>query len=131
MELKRYNTAIAREVLIGTKWENLFRFWENNIYKFDQYIVFGPNPDAKKLLTLDKKIPEMLLFGAIIENRFLNKAQIQDMAKMPSIEQLHGELSGILQMPAQKTVSLLSRNQQALSMNLEQYVKDCQNKESS
>ena len=68
--------------------------------------------------------------GAVVDNRLLNKKQLQEYVTMPSLDTLRGELCSILQMPARKTSTLLGSNQQKLSMNLEQYVKD-QSKEES
>ena len=124
MELKGYNYSMANSALPGSKWECLMHFWDTNVSAFYQWIVFGKEANVNKLFKLEKKIPEMYLLGAIVEDRFMNKAQLQEYAKLPNIEQLRGELCSILQHPLKKTSSLLQSNQQSLSQNLEQYVKD-------
>ncbi len=60
----------------------------------------------------------------MVDNRVLNKKQLQDLAAMPDLDIQRGELCSILQAPVRKTMSMLSSNQTSLSRNLEQYVKD-------
>ncbi len=83
-----------------------------------------PHPEhlSKNIVLL----PALSCYIRIPHYRFLSKKQLQNLAAMPHIDVLRGELCSILQSPARKTVSLLGSNQQALSMNLEQYVKDQQ-----
>ena len=73
----------------------------------------------------ERALNESLSFaGVVVENRLLSKRQLQELAKMPPIGALRAELCAILSSPAQRTAALLSSNQQALSANLAQYVKD-------
>lgn len=144
MELKSYNRRIGHESLKGSKWENLLHFWDTS--KTAQFLVFSPEIEAKKLLALDRKIPDLFLMGtdvlvvsaclarsprprtslsaALVDDRILSKRELQDLAKLPPIDVLRAELSSILQTPARRTSSLLGRSQQQLSQNLEQYLKD-------
>ena len=60
----------------------------------------------------------------MVENRILDRAGVEALVKMPLLESLLGETVALLNSPAQKTSQLLNSNQQALSTNLSQYVKD-------
>ena len=83
--------------------------------------------DPSKLLAYDKKVPEFILLGAIIEDRMLDRAGLTHVATNlypRGIASLHAELSSILQTPSQKISQSLGRNQQQLSENLQQYIKD-------
>ena len=60
----------------------------------------------------------------MVENRILDRAGVEALVKMPTLESLLGETVALLNSPAQKTSQLLNSNQQALSTNLSQYVKD-------
>lgn len=62
--------------------------------------------------------------AAIIENRLLDRAGVLKLQNSPTIDVLRGQLCAILQMQVQKTLQLLQSNQQTLSTNLSQYVKD-------
>jgi len=125
MELRKYETVMIRAAAAGTKYEDAMAHFCNTSSTAPlHHFVFSPEVQPKKLLDLDKKMPDFLLLGVIVENRLLSKRRLQDMVKMPPIDVLRAELCAILSSPAQKTASLLSSNQQALSTNLAQYVKD-------
>ncbi len=66
----------------------------------------------------------LFISAAIAEGRILDRAGLLKLQNLPSIDVLRGELCSILQMSAQKTLRLLQSNQQNLSVNLSQYVKD-------
>ena len=66
----------------------------------------------------------VVVSAAVAEGRILDRAGLLKLQNLPSIDVLRGELCSILQMSAQKTLRLLQSNQQNLSANLTQYVKD-------
>ena len=66
----------------------------------------------------------LVVSAAVAEGRVLDRAGLLKLQNLPSIDVLRGELCSILQMSAQKTLRLLQSNQQNLSANLTQYVKD-------
>ena len=122
MELKKYNRAICNYTLKGSKWENLLHFTESQI--LEPRFVFSEKYNPDELIKFDKKTPDLILIGAVIFDRILDKSQIVNLANSPPIEQLHSELSTILQMPLMKTSQYLSNQTQQLSVNLEQFIKD-------
>lgn len=122
MELKDYNLQSAMAGLEGTRWENLLHFWRTNVT--NQYLTFGDQVNPKQLLSFEKKSPFLFLIGAVVEGRILDRGQVQELTALPSLEMLQGELCSILQMPARKTSSLVGRQAQVLSQQLEQYMKD-------
>lgn len=62
--------------------------------------------------------------AAVVDNRIIDRTGIEELIKMPPLESLLAETVAILNSPAQKTSQLLGSNQQALSTNLSQYIKD-------
>ena len=66
----------------------------------------------------------VVVSAAVAEGRILDRAGLLKLQNLPSIDVLRGELCSILQMSAQKTLRILQSNQQNLSANLTQYVKD-------
>ncbi len=122
---------MVRAAVRDTKWEEcIMHFWDTKVEFFSQFIAFGKEPNMKKVLQLDKKISIAFILGAIVDDRFLNRQQLQDLVKMPPIEALRAETCAILGSAAQQTSSLLTRNQQMLSANLQQLVKDKSEKDS-
>ena len=125
MELKEYHYRVGKAGLKGTQWENCLHFW----YKFPgemnlQPILFSPEVDPAKLLKYERKIPEFTLIGCVVENRILSRREVQEMIKLPSLEESRGELLSILGYQQQRTLQLLQANQQQLSTNLSQLIKD-------
>ena len=64
-----------------------------------------------------------------MENRILSKDELVHVASLPPLDQLLGQTVSLLGSAASKTHSLLSSHQQELSSNLQQYIKDQQEKE--
>jgi len=125
MELKEYHYRVGKAGLKGTPWENCLHFW----FKFPgemnmQQILFSPTLAPDKLLKYERKVPEFILLGCVVENRILSKKQVQELVKLPNLEQSRGELVSILNFHQQQTLSYLQSNQQQLSTNLSQLVKD-------
>jgi len=136
-EYKTYSKNTTQDVLIGSKWENLAHFTSGSVG--DCHFVFTRQmdkhghtlpdevrlePRAKDLLGFNKKSLDLVFLCAMAHGRIMDKAHLTKLAGMPKIEQLHGELSAILQTPTRKTAQLLGANQQKLSIQLDQYVKD-------
>lgn len=128
MELKEYQYRVGKAGLRGTQWENCLHFW----FKFPgemnlQQILFSPTLEPDKLLKFERKVPEFTLLGCVVENRILSKKQVQELVKMPSLEQTRAELVSILGHRQQQTLSLLQSNQQQLTTNLNQLIADQSN----
>lgn len=127
MELKTYEHKMVKGGLEGTVWENLTFFLSGcNDYGHNSGLrmTFCKDVLADKLLQYEKKVPEAFLIAAVVENRILDRGEVDKLAKMPPIESILGETVAILNSPAQKTLGLLNSSQQALSTNLSQYIKD-------
>jgi len=124
MELQRYQRRVGVAGLRGTKWENCLHFFMNFPGEHNQPILFSPKTDPKKLLAYEKKVPEFQLLAAVIHGRILSKAGVQELVTMPDLATQRAELSALLTFNQRKTLSLLGANQQTLSTNLDQYVKD-------
>ena len=142
MELKRYEPIMVKDALEGTVWKNLIHYLDGTVGR--QSFTFTSDVKANSLLQLEKKIPECFLIcktfcitlvpklyafnhvvlGAVVEDRILDRAQVADLAQMPPKDSLLGEIVALLNMPSQKMSQLLNHNQQSLSQNLSQYVKD-------
>ena len=141
MELQRFQRRVGVAGLRGTKWENCLHFFINFPGEHNQPILFSPKTDPKKLLAYEKKVlpskvcptsssflmlqvPEFQLLAAVIHGRILSKAGVQELVTMPDLATQRAELSALLTFNQRKTLSLLGANQQTLSTNLDQYVKD-------
>jgi len=125
MELKEYHHRIGKAGLTGTRWHNCLHFWFNFPGEMNlQPILFSPDLDPAKLVKYEKKVPEFTLIGCVYGDRILSRSQIQQLVKLPNLEQSRAELVSVLGHHQRRTVALLQSNQQQLCTNLSQLVKD-------
>jgi len=64
------------------------------------------------------------LLGCVVENRILSKKQVQSLVNQPNLEESRSELVAVLGHHQQQTLQLLQANQQQLSNNLAQIIRD-------
>ena len=64
MELRKYETVMIRAAAAGTQYEDaLAHFYNTTTIPRLHHLVFSPEVQPKKLLDLDKKMPDFLLLG--------------------------------------------------------------------
>ena len=62
--MRKYETVMIRAAAAGTKYEDALAHFSNTTTIRDtHHLVFSPEVQPKKLLDLDKKMPEFLLLG--------------------------------------------------------------------
>lgn len=73
-------------------------------------VVGGNNPSgvAKVLQNFFKEKEKVEVKGGVLENRALNTAEIEQLAKLPGMEVLRAQLLGLLNKPATLMVQVLS-----------------------
>ena len=59
--------------------------------------------------------------GGVLDNQIINPSSIEDLATLPSREELLGKLLGLLNSPAQRTVTLLSAPSRSLVQVINAY----------
>lgn len=75
------------------------------VYSYEDTIL-GP----KTVLPFLKDMENLKILGGIADNSFITAAQVQAYAKLPSREQLLGQLVGTLQAPISGLVNVLAGN---------------------
>ena len=90
---------IAKLALKGTRYEDLDSI-------FTGPTVVGTSEDpvaaAKILVDFAKGNPKITIIGGSMDGQTLDKAGIEALAKMPSLDELRGKLVGLVQAPAAK-----------------------------
>lgn len=79
--------------------------------------------DVVDVLKLKETKEKVLLMGGKMDKMFLTADLVHEVAAMPSLPQLRGELAMLLQSPAQQLTTSLERSQQQLVMSLESHAK--------
>lgn len=62
---------------------------------------------AKGVVEFAKNNEKLKIIGALVNNQLLNEQEVQQLAKLPSLDELRGKIIGILQAPATKLVGTL------------------------
>lgn len=87
-------------------------------FKEQVAVVFSakdPSSIAKVLLTATKDGGKLKFVGARINDKILQKSQVEFLASLPSLDVLRAQLCGLLNTPAVRLVSVL--NQAVLKLN--------------
>ena len=72
-------------------------------------IAYSPDPVAAAKAAADfaKDNEKLVLIGAIMDEQVLDAGGVQDLAKLPSLDQLRGKLIGLIQAPATKVAGVV------------------------
>lgn len=86
--------------------------------------ALGEAPALAKILVDQAKANEKLAIrGAIIGNRVLTVAEVEQLSKLPSLEQLRSQILGLIGTPAQGIASVLSNSVRQVVNVLDAYSK--------
>ena len=66
-----------------------------------------PVAPAKVLADFAKENDKLEILGAVMGDKFLSAAEVNALAKLPSLDQLRGKLIGVIQAPATKVAGVL------------------------
>ena len=98
--------TLARRAASGTAFESCLEH-----FKGTTAVVSTPTDPvalAKALTTFIKTTPSMSIKAAVVQGRKVAPAAVQDLASLPSREELLGKLLFVLQAPMQQLVTVLS-----------------------
>lgn len=118
MTYKVYSRKILSLALEGSKFEGILPFFTSH-----NSIVFSPHIDISPVLKIVKKIPQMILLAGIIEMRFLNKDEIIQVSKTPSLQICLSQLVQTLDSTSNNFVGGLQSHQSQLVSLLDTHSK--------
>lgn len=104
------NKLMAR-ALKGTRFESL-----EPLFKGTTAIILSKDPVAAAKVTFDfaKGNDKVSILGGAMGTKVLDKAAVEALAKLPSLDQLRGTIVGVLQAPATKLARILQAPAQQL-----------------
>lgn len=118
VSVKVYPNSLLKKHLENTVYKNMScLFWANTAVA-----LFG-DVNMKAVVKIFKNSPKIELLGGKIDNTLMSTQQIEQYARLPSLEQSHSQLIQLLSSPSQQLTRLLQTNQSNLSLSLEQYTK--------
>ena len=74
-----------------------------------------------ELITYLKKIPELTLLGALVQDQLLSKTQVEMHAELPEKEVLLAQTCAILNAPAQRLSAAMTSQQEELIRSLQSH----------
>ena len=96
--------TLARLALPGTKFEGVV-----DLFKGPTCIASSQDPvaAAKAVHEFAKKHEKLVVLGGAMGSQVLDQKGVEQLAKMPSLDELRGTIVGLLQAPASKLVGVL------------------------
>lgn len=96
---------LAKRAAVGTSYEKVV-----DLFKGPTAIAYANDPvaAAKALSEFAKKNDKLVLVGGAFGETVLDKAGIQQLATLPSLDELRGKIIGLLQAPATKVAGVLA-----------------------
>ena len=94
---------IAKLALKGTRFEDL-----NSLFTGPTAVGMSQDPvaAAKTLVEYSKGNKKVTVVGGSMDGKFLDRADVEALAKLPSLEELRGKLVGLIQAPATKVARI-------------------------
>ncbi|XP_046326470.2 39S ribosomal protein L10, mitochondrial-like [Haliotis rufescens] len=126
MDLLHYSNKLMRPAVMDTRLTNLFPF----LICHNLFIV-GEDSQLADMVKITRRVPQLHILGGVVDNYILSKEALIRYSKLPPLDVTRGQLVTLLNMGATKTHSLLGNHQEKLSRNLEQYIKDHQEKDNN
>ncbi|KAK3586804.1 hypothetical protein CHS0354_002543 [Potamilus streckersoni] len=121
LDLQFFSNLLMRRACHDNQYVNMMPwFVGQNLY------VTGKEPNIVAATKVLRKTPQLILLGGLVEDCLLTQDGVMNIAKLPPIENLLGEFVIILNLAAWKTLSLLGSHQHTLAVNLDQYIRQCQ-----
>lgn len=95
---------LAKRALVGTNYEKI-----SHLFKGPTAVAYANDPvsAAKALSEFAKKNEKLVLVGGAFGNTILDKAAINQLASMPSMDELRAKIIAMLQTPATRIAGVL------------------------
>ncbi|PZP84407.1 MAG: 50S ribosomal protein L10 [Azospirillum brasilense] len=95
---------LAKRAIAGTSYEKV-----SHLFKGPTAVAYATDPvsAAKALSEFSKKNEKLVLVGGAFGEMILDKAAIQQLASLPSLDELRAKIIAILQTPATRVAGVL------------------------
>ncbi|XP_043232811.1 39S ribosomal protein L10, mitochondrial-like [Amphibalanus amphitrite] len=84
-------------------------------------LVTCPEPRVAQLLSLQKRLPQLVVIGGVVEDRFMSVADLERYAQLPSVDALRAQFCHLLSAQAAGLSASLGHHQAALVRSLTAY----------
>ncbi|XP_062992530.1 large ribosomal subunit protein uL10m [Elgaria multicarinata webbii] len=118
IHVKFFPNEIMRPFLLESKYKNLLPLFVGR-----NLLMVSPETRAQEMLRVLKKIPQINLLGACVDDVILSKQGFTNFASLPPMVAAQREVVGALSLMTSHTSTLLQRGPIHLTSLLDQYVK--------
>uniref|UniRef100_K7G4M8 Large ribosomal subunit protein uL10m n=1 Tax=Pelodiscus sinensis TaxID=13735 RepID=K7G4M8_PELSI len=118
IHVKFFPNEIVRPYLSTSKYKNLLP-----LFVARNLMIMSPEIKVKEMLRMLKRVPQISLLGACIDDTILSSQGVVSYSKLPSLEVTQGQVVGTLSLTTSQTCALLQHGAGHLSALLDQYVK--------
>ncbi|XP_074834989.1 large ribosomal subunit protein uL10m [Carettochelys insculpta] len=119
IQAKFFPNEIVRTFLSVSKYKNLLP-----LFVACNLMLVSPEVKVKEMLQVLKKVPQINLLGACIDNTILSNQGVVNYSKLPSMEITQGQVVATLSLTTSQTCALLQRSSAHLTALLDQYLKE-------
>ncbi|PNF29747.1 hypothetical protein B7P43_G11200 [Cryptotermes secundus] len=117
MYLKQYGKKVMRMALEDTKYEPVLTLFVSR-----NFMVFSPELQVGKLLKLNRRIPQLILMAAIVDDRFMSVNELVKYSNMPDLKTAQAGLVAVLNAAAVQLTQNLTHHQQTLLGHLQKHI---------
>ncbi|KAG5892976.1 hypothetical protein JTB14_015020 [Gonioctena quinquepunctata] len=121
MHFKKYGKKTLEMAVKGTPYDTLLNF-----YVSQNMTVFSPEPDIRKVLSITKKFPQLVLLAGILDGKLINKDDLIKYSMIPNLQTAQAGLVQTLNSAGSRLVGQLNNHQSTLVSHLEERVKQLQ-----
>ncbi|MCB9988337.1 MAG: 50S ribosomal protein L10 [Rhodospirillales bacterium] len=104
VRVKVTKNKLAIRALEGTKFEGMSDLFKGPVVMLSSADVVAP---AKVLQKFAKNNEKLIVIGGAMGSTILDANGVEQLAKMPSLDELRGKLVGLIQAPATKVAGVL------------------------
>ncbi|NXE99597.1 RM10 protein, partial [Menura novaehollandiae] len=117
---------VVRPVLAQSKYRNLLP-----LFVCRNILLVSPETRAREMLRVLKRVPQVNLLGACIDDTILSRQGVENFARLPSLEASQGQTVGALSLLPSQTSSLLQQGPAHLTALLDEHIRRLRDTEGS
>ncbi|NXB63867.1 RM10 protein, partial [Struthidea cinerea] len=109
---------VVRPVLARSKYRNLLP-----LFVCRNVLLVSPETRAREMLRVLKRVPQVNLLGACIDDTILSRQGVENFARLPPLEVSQGQTVAALSLLSSQTSSLLQRGPAHLTALLDEHIR--------
>lgn len=118
VSFKVVKNTLAKIAVEGTAYEGLAQYLSGPVA-----LVYSQDAvaSAKGVCEYAKKNNNLIVVGGVVDNQLYDPSNIEELSKLPSVEELRSKIIGLLQAPAQKLAQLMQEPASQLARTIKAY----------